>query len=435
MQRGELVIRFLREIGAAREAEMYLRLFHRSEPHRFAVIAVEPELSSLSRNLLALHLSFLSALELHPVVLHGPGTPGTEPDEDKAPSPRQVQGSMWRWFEVELDSDWQAIRDATFAFGETLSSSIILHGGETAPIVSGIFGDEGEPPRIDAIRRAVRRKAIPIVAALAAPGKRASRPRTLRPLPLAAALEALVNRLRPARILRISEEGGLKTADGRPVDYVNLRLAHELFDPAGPLAAATRLDLEAIRSMLRHLPLRSMIQITSAGNLLRELFTQKGGGTLVKPGRALKVHDDLAGLSRTRLRRLIESAFGRKLARSYFQKGFGRKAPIRTIIVDPDYKGLAIVRRCEELDYLDKFAVRPEARGEGIAWDLWAILKDRHPSIFWRSRPDNPINNWYYEHSDGVIKFEQWHVWWRGLDEDEIRRAARLARLIEPTLS
>jgi acetylglutamate kinase len=434
MERFELVIRFLREIGAAREAEMYLRLFRRAEPHRFAVIAVEPDLSSLSRNLLALHFSFLSALDLHPVVIHGPGTPGTDADEEETSSSRRVQGNLWRWLNAEPGADWQAIRDATLAFSETLAASIILHGGDVEPLVSGVFRDENGPPRIEPIRRAVRRKAIPIVAALTAPAKGAARLRSLRPLPLAEALEALVNRLRPARILRISEDGGLRTADGRLIDYLNLKLSHEYLDAADALTEATREDIEGIRSLLRHLPLRSMIQITSAGNLLKELFTQKGGGTLVKPGRALKVHDDLTGLSRTRLRRLIEAAFGRKLSRGYFQKGFGRKAPIRTIVVDPDYKGLGIVRRIEDLDYLDKFAVRPEARGEGIALDLWTILKTRHPAIFWRSRPNNPINNWYYEHSDGVMKFDQWHVWWRGLEEDEIRRAARLAQAIEPTL-
>ena len=92
MERYEILIRFFREIGAAREAEMYLRLFHREEPHRFAVIEVAEDLTAFSLHVLALHLAFLSSLDLYPVILHGVrGVPSNGEDDEDSDS------GMWRW--------------------------------------------------------------------------------------------------------------------------------------------------------------------------------------------------------------------------------------------------------------------------------------------------------------------------------------------------
>jgi len=71
MERYELIIRFFEEIGASREAEMYLKLFQKGEPQRFAVIELTSDISSLSLHILSLQLAFLSSLDLYPVIVHG----------------------------------------------------------------------------------------------------------------------------------------------------------------------------------------------------------------------------------------------------------------------------------------------------------------------------------------------------------------------------
>ena len=52
-----------------------------------------------------------------------------------------------------------------------------------------------------------------------------------------------------------------------------------------------------------------------------------------------------------------------------------------------------------------------------------------YPSFFWRSRPVNPILPWYERQCDGLARFPEWHVFWRGLP------ASSIAPAIEYTLA
>lgn len=423
MERYELVIRFLHEIGAAREAQMYVRLFQREEPSRFAIIEVGEDLAPVSLHVLALNLSYLAALDLYPVVVHA----GVATD---------ARGRRTR--------TRNGRRERTLAVNETLLGAIEVENGSSEGVVTGVFQAEGsrragEPMvRLGRIRKAVASDSIPVVAALASParpGARATRITDTEPIALRTATLALARRLRPRKIILLSESGGIRRDDGSLVDYVNLQSDRARLVEQGHLAPRSLAELEAIERLLGGLPPRAFVQVASPGSLLRELFTQKGAGTLLKRGRALSVHQGLAGVSRDRIRSLIERSFGKRLDRGYFTGRNARRAPFRTVIVDPDYKGVAIVRELDGLPYLDKFAVRPETRGEGIATDLWSMLVKHHPGIFWRSRPENPINGWYWEQADGCVKRDDWWIWWRGLDETSSRRAIRLAAELPATLA
>ncbi|KAG8939455.1 hypothetical protein FRC04_006570 [Tulasnella sp. 424] len=72
----DTITRLLYSIGTKREVESYLRIFsassHPGEPAKFAVIKIGgAALDHLDD--LALTLSFLYSVGLHPVVLHGAG--------------------------------------------------------------------------------------------------------------------------------------------------------------------------------------------------------------------------------------------------------------------------------------------------------------------------------------------------------------------------
>ena len=57
------------------------------------------------------------------------------------------------------------------------------------------------------------------------------------------------------------------------------------------------------------------------------------------------------------------------------------------------------------------------------------------PKLFWRARPDNPVNDFYFDEADGCIKGERWNVFWYGLDGfDEIRAAVEHCRERPATL-
>lgn len=65
--------------------------------------------------------------------------------------------------------------------------------------------------------------------------------------------------------------------------------------------------------------------------------------------------------------------------------------------------------------YLCKFSVHPKAQGTGIADILWQTIRRDHADLFWRSRADNNINNWYFQRAHGNCRVDRWKVFWYGL--------------------
>ena len=232
----------------------------------------------------------------------------------------------------------------------------------------GVSSDEDGPVEVSEVRvgrlsRAVGRDRVPIVAAvgLDASGE-------VHPIPLDEAARALVGRLKPKKYVRLSEHGGLHRADCSVVDYLNLALDAETLARGRIPRRDDRPVLGAVRAVLAAGSEKTSAQLTSPTNFLRELFTAKGAGTLVKTGTAIDEFDSFRAVNRDRLRRLIETSFGRRLARGYF------KIPVRSIFLDREYRGVAVVRPLGRFTYLDKFAVLPQ-RGLGVA----LIALDKHP--------------------------------------------------------
>jgi acetylglutamate kinase len=181
------------------------------------------------------------------------------------------------------------------------------------------------------------------------------------------------------------------------------------------------LKLTEAKSLLEQMEAPMVVEITSPEKLLKELFTVHGGGTFIKLGSTVRVYRDYRKISKPRLRGLIEASFGRKLVNGFFRK------PPHAVILEENYRGAAILRKVKSMCFLDKFAVREGAQGEGIGADLWEVLEKDYPRVFWRARPGNPVNLWYFRHCDGVRKFDRWNVYWMGLNEKQIRRAVPYA--------
>ena len=99
------------------------------------------------------------------------------------------------------------------------------------------------------------------------------------------------------------------------------------------------------------------------------------------------------------------------------------------IYVEENYLGAALLSPSPIGPYLSKFAVERTAQGEGIGGDLWKVITRDYASVFWRARPDNPITPWYAKQCDGLHRFPEWHVFWKGLPAGP--GAGRLARVLE----
>jgi acetylglutamate synthase len=49
------------------------------------------------------------------------------------------------------------------------------------------------------------------------------------------------------------------------------------------------------------------------------------------------------------------------------------------------------------------------------------------PNVFWRARPKNPISQWYTNVCDGLARFPEWHVFWKGMAPAHIASAIEYA--------
>jgi ribosomal protein S18 acetylase RimI-like enzyme len=174
--------------------------------------------------------------------------------------------------------------------------------------------------------------------------------------------------------------------------------------PAGELAPEDKAMTDAAAALLEARP-GTHISVTSPINLLKEIFTVKGAGTVFRRGSVI-----LSGKADSvRLLALLEESFGRK-------PKDGVLAASTQIYFEENYRGAALLEQQPEGLYLSKFAVGPEARGEGLAQELWDEVCKNHPALFWRSRKGNPINQWYDRHADGRHTTDDWVVFWRGMD-------------------
>jgi acetylglutamate synthase len=180
--------------------------------------------------------------------------------------------------------------------------------------------------------------------------------------------------------------------------------------------------LEQVRRLLAERVTHHMlVAVTSPLQLLRELFTTKGAGTLIKRGSSISRKASFAEVDIPRFAALLRSSFGREVSTDFFERS------VASIYVEDAYRGGAVVRALPEGAYLCKLAVEREAQGEGIGRDLWQLIVSDHPTLFWRSRPENPILPFYVQECDGMARFDRWTVFWKGLAADKIVHAIAAA--------
>lgn len=363
----DLVINSLSAIGAEHEAKFYADLFAAQAPEKFALIVLDPRcLKNPLLEALISNLRILSDLKLTPVLLIG-----------------------------ALDSNRTRVR----FLSQRLSSDLDGVGVRSVRLNTASYQLFPE------IRKLAKQGRIPILEFI--DGKKA------------ADLEGVVKELKPAKVIFLQPSGGL-SINGLRVPFVNIdnmdeRLSDKNLSPGQAKFKNLVVDL------LHNADYNSVYIIASPLNLLRELFTTSGSGTLVRRGAPLLIVDSLSGLDKKRLIESISSSFDKKLKADFFSK------PIHSAIIERDYRGGAIMTDAEGLPYLSKFWVSKEARGEGIARDIWEAMIVNQDRLFWRSRETNSFNRWYMKMCHGMQISGDWRVFWRGLDAREIPRAVKLA--------
>ena len=387
------MLTFLESVGRRSEAEFYLRMFHGLPKESFAVIVPGGPVVRSALGSIVEQLRFLADLGLYATVVLGLFDPDT---------------------------------------GATSSERLIKR--LPAAALSPSPHEMSEPGLVEAVRDELRRERIPVL------HFRKVDDETLEQR--LSQLGELSQQLGTRKLALLRRRGGFRPLSGKRADaqrpetqlsvaegrisIINLTTDGERITP-GRLSKRDSELLHASDRLIRLAePSPLLISITSPLNLLKELFTVKGAGTLIKRGSVVERHTSYATVDVPRLRQLLETSFGKELAPGFFE------LPPLAVYVDASYRGAAIVHDAYPAPYLSKFAVQPEAQGEGIGRDIWEVLVRHHAELFWRSRSDNPIASWYLSVCDGMVRRAAWQVYFRGIPVELIPEAVAQAEARGP---
>ena len=411
-----IIARLLRSIGTRKEVEQYLRQYGSIESKKFAIIKVGGNIIARELDSLASSLTFLHRVGLYPIVIHGAG-----PQLDEALAAAGVVTPRVDGLRVTSSEALEIARKVFQRENLRLVEALEELGTRARPIPAGVFEAEAVDPdrlglvgrvvrvHLEAIESSIRAGHLPILSSL---GETAGG--QILNINADVAAGALARTLEPYKIIFLTETGGLLDAEGQVISAINLAEDYEPLMAQPWVHSGMRLKLQEIHQLLDGLPHTSSVSITSPDHLARELFTHRGSGTLIRQGERIERHDQVTAIAPHRLQSLIEDCFQRPLAPDYFAY-----KPFFRIYLSTSYRGTAILTREPgwEVPYLDKFAVTQEAQGLGVGASIWERMRRENPCLYWRSRRDNPINAWYFEHADGCYKSDRWTIFWYGLGD------------------
>ena len=354
------VLRSLSAVGATKEAQFYAELFAAQDAERFALIVLDPRcLKNPLLEALISNLRILSELGLSPVLLVG------ALDDDRTSVKFQAQ-------RLAKDLDHASVQIAKL---NTASYQLIPE-----------------------VRQKARKGMIPILEMTERRGKMN--------------LSTLVTALKPNKVIFLQPSGGLIHNEER-LSFVNIDRIQDRLNPDDLTTGQSRF-ISLVQELANQKGNDAVYVIASPLNLLAELFTTKGSGTMLRRAASIMVTPTLARTDKARLKTSIEEAFNKPIKpiflRSKIHKGF----------IEEDYRGGAIFTQLAGLPYLSKFWVSKAAQGEGIARDIWDKMCGEIPAFFWRSRMENPFNEWYMNACEGMQINGDWRVFWKGLEASEV---------------
>jgi acetylglutamate kinase len=416
-----VVSQVLSQLGNSREARYYLRQFSGGGAPNFAVIKIGGAVLEEQTEALAGALAFLRNLGLMPIILHGAG-----PQLDEALATANIPTEKKHGLRVTTPEVMEVARPVIYRANRRLVRALEEQGVRSQGIQHGVFecdyldqddlGLVGEVKRVEleGISDVIRGGALPVVACLGE-----SPTGQVMNINADIAARELVWAVRPMKIIFLTGTGGLLDESGRVLSSISLRNDFEFLKQQDWVHSGMLLKLEQINQILSGLDDSASVSITSVENLARELFTHRGAGTLIRTGEAVIEEQEISGELRPVIHELLEQSFNRKLPEDYFDD-----LPVEVILRSQSNGAIAIVLNgVDGIPYLDKFAVTPEAQGAGLGAAVWQALTNRCPTLYWRSRTDNPLTRWYFEQADTSFSTDRWVAFSTGVhDFDQLKR-------------
>jgi len=401
-----VVNQVLSQLGTSREARYYLKQYSSDDGLQFAVIKVGGAVLEEQLEPLAAALAFLRNLGLMPIILHGAG-----PQLDVALQEASIQTEKRQGLRVTTPDVMEVARPVIYRANRRLVSALEDQGIRAQGIQHGVFvcdyldrdelGLVGDIRQVDleAVRDVFERGMLPVVACLGE-----SLTGQVMNINADIAARELIWKVKPHKIIFLTGTGGLLDESGRIISAISLRTDYDYLMSQDWVHSGMQLKLEQISQLLSRLPESASVSITAVDNLARELFTHRGAGTLIRVGERIAEHMDLSPDFRRKAQALLEQSFGRKLRPGYFDN-----LDLECILSSESLGAMAIVLKgIDGVPYLDKFVVTPEAQGAGLGAAVWQSLVHRCPSLYWRSRADNPITSWYFDQADSSFTEDRW---------------------------
>lgn len=387
---SDIVLTLVESVGRREDAEFYLRLFRELPKHSFAIVAPDAPALDDAQGRVALDLKFLAHLGLFaPVVL---GLFNPREAEARADGLSRELGAARLKSRRYAAHVPRLVERLKLDLNENRIPIVVF--SDRTPSLFSRFAQMGEWARLLSVRKLVLVR-----------GRGGVGPHAQGCIGLA-----------PDHQVPTTERG---------ISLINLRRDHEALLASGALDDGDRDLLTGVREAMHNgdarpegsgaaLSERLVTSVTAPTNLLHELFTVKGAGTLIKHGSLIEFHRGYAGVDLERLEALLTATFERRLKRDFFDR-----TPTG-VYVEQSYLGAAVVSAGGGATYLTKFVVDRLAQGLGIGRDLWEAVTRDHERLFWRARPQNPITQWYLGQCHGMVRTPAWNVYWRGIEHDHI---------------
>ncbi|MCP3674340.1 MAG: acetylglutamate kinase [Gammaproteobacteria bacterium] len=410
----ETIIQLLSNLASPKEINQYMERFVNAGQSHFAVIKVGGGVLEKDLDNLCSSLAFLERIGLFPIVVHGAG-----PQLNKN---LEVKGIKSEFLDGQRVTSAEVLKVAKKTFIQQnlkLANGLQAMGVRTASIPTGVFGATkssnktlgfvGEVNEIDLepIEAAVSSGAIPILSSLAETD-------TGQILNVNAdiATNQLAIAVKPYKIIFLTDTGGLLGENNKIISSVNLATEYDYLLQQEWLHGGMKLKVKQIADILDQLPATASVSITTPMHLSKELFTHKGSGTLIRKGESILTHPQGENIDKQKLTKLFESSFKKTLDDDYFDK-----TVIQTAYITQCYRAAAIITIENGIPYLDKFVVGEQAKGEGLGKTLWQKISKENESLFWRCKPNNTINGFYFGNSDGCYKMSKWNLYWYGIND------------------
>ncbi len=409
----ETIIRLLNNIGSESEIRKYLKRFSSNEGMKFAIIKVGGGILKDDIDNLVSSLSFLQQVGLTPIVVHGAGPQLDEQLQQANISPQFIDGKR-----VTNPEVLKVARKVFISENHNLVSALKSAGVDAASFYSGIFECELENENLGLVGtiksvhdhdliESVRNGAIPVVSPLGE-----TEQGQIVNINADTATLALAKTIEPYKVVFLTSTGGILDANENLMPAISLQNDYDYLMQQDWLHSGMKLKLQQIYELLNHVSSATSVSITKPSLVAKELFTDRGSGTLVNKGEKILEFCDWQQVEKNKLTDLIESSFGHCLQQNYFEKTQLHKA-----YVTECYRAATIVIHDYAIPYIDKFVVEDSAKGEGLGTAVWNRMLQDNSQLFWRASSHNPINKFYFSMADGFIRGKEWNVFWRGIDD------------------